>query len=100
MEKKPRRDVPFEFKKLCLDIGFLYLDKILWIKGNEQNINVSGSGWGTYLSPSGPATPRSTSSGPNAAKKIAFTRKIFQGMLPTVKFNCPFHPSAALWCIG
>lgn len=61
MGKKPRRDVPFAFKQAALDAGYLFLDKIIWIKGGEGNVHVSGgfggggSGWGTYLSPSGPA---------------------------------------------
>lgn len=61
MGKKPRRDVPFEFKRLALETGFLMLDKIIWIKGNEDNVHTSGGwggggcGWGTYLSPSGPS---------------------------------------------
>lgn len=61
MGKKPRRDVPFAFKTAALETGYLFLDKIIWVKGGEQNVHVSGgfggggSGWGTYLSPSGPA---------------------------------------------
>jgi DNA modification methylase len=61
MGKKPRRDVPYAFKAAALDIGYLFLDKIIWVKGDERNVHVSGgfggggSGWGTYLSPSGPA---------------------------------------------
>lgn len=55
MEKKPRRDVPYTFKNAALGVGFLFLDKILWIKGDEKNVNTSGAGWGTYLSPSGPS---------------------------------------------
>ena len=61
MGKKPRRDVPFEFKRLALDIGYLMLDKITWIKGDANNLHTSGGwggngcGWGTYLSPSGPS---------------------------------------------
>ena len=61
MMKKPRRDVPGKFKQVAEMIGFKYLDKIIWIKGDEKNQNVSGgwggggSGWGTYMSPSGPA---------------------------------------------
>jgi site-specific DNA-methyltransferase (adenine-specific) len=55
MGKKPRRDFPFELKKIALDCGFLFLDKILWIKGTEDNLYVNGTGWGTYMSPSGPS---------------------------------------------
>lgn len=58
---KPRRDAEYEFKKVVLGSGFLFLDKIIWIKGDAANVHTSGgfggggSGWGTYLSPSGPA---------------------------------------------
>lgn len=61
MSKKPRRDVPYAFKTAALEAGYLFLDKIIWIKGSEENVHVSGgfggggSGWGTYMSPSGPA---------------------------------------------
>lgn len=56
MGKKPRVDVPYYFKKITLSEGFLFLDKIIWVKGTTQNITPTGaSGWGTYLSPSGPA---------------------------------------------
>lgn len=55
MGKKPRTDVEYEFKKVALNEGFLFIDKIIWIKGGEENQPTSGSGWGTYLSPSGPA---------------------------------------------
>lgn len=55
MGKKPRIDVPYEFKRIALDVGFLFLDKILWIKGSPSGVHVTGNGWGTYLSPSGPA---------------------------------------------
>lgn len=61
MGKKPRRDVPYELQKTALEVGWTKLDKILWVKGDEKNIHTSGgyggngSGWGTYLSPSGPA---------------------------------------------
>lgn len=50
MGKKPRRDVPHEFKKLALSVGWLTLDKIIWSKGY-----INSNGWGTYLSPSGPS---------------------------------------------
>lgn len=59
--KKPRRDVTFPFKALALAAGWLFLDKIIWIKGNENNVHTSGGwgkggcGWGTYMSPSGPS---------------------------------------------
>lgn len=61
MCKKPRRDVPFEFQTIAREIGWLMLDKIIWVKGDEGNIHTSGGwggggcGWGTYLSPSGPS---------------------------------------------
>ncbi len=61
MLKKPRRDVPFAFKQAAYEIGFLFLDKVIWIKGDATNIHTSGgfsgggSGWGTYMSPSGPS---------------------------------------------
>lgn len=61
MGSKPRRDVPHAFKCLALSLGYLFLDKILWIKGGEANVHTSGGyggggcGWGTYLSPSGPS---------------------------------------------
>jgi len=61
MGSKPRRDVPFEFKRLAIDAGWTFLDKITWVKGNEENVHTSGGfsgggcGWGTYLSPSGPS---------------------------------------------
>lgn len=59
--KKPRVDVPGKFKELAMLVGFLFLDKIIWVKGDEKNTHTSGgfggggSGWGTYMSPSGPA---------------------------------------------
>jgi site-specific DNA-methyltransferase (adenine-specific) len=61
MGKKPRRDSAFEFQKIAQDEGWLKLDKIIWVKGNESNVHTSGgwggggSGWGTYMSPSGPS---------------------------------------------
>ena len=61
MGKKPRRDVPYEFQTAARELGWLMLDKIIWVKGDENNIHTSGGwggggcGWGTYLSPSGPS---------------------------------------------
>ena len=61
MGKKPRRDVPHQFKTIAKASGLLFIDKVLWIKGDERNVHTSGGfggggcGWGTYLSPSGPA---------------------------------------------
>jgi DNA modification methylase len=61
MMKKPRRDVPYQFKQVALGLGFCFLDKVIWIKGDGSNTHTSGgwggrgSGWGTYLSPSGPS---------------------------------------------
>ena len=61
MGKKPRRDVPYEFQTIARALGWLMLDKIIWVKGDENNIHTSGGwggggcGWGTYLSPSGPS---------------------------------------------
>lgn len=61
MMKKPRRDVPFTFKSTAISIGYHFLDKIIWIKGDKNNIHTSGGwggggcGWGTYCSPSGPS---------------------------------------------
>lgn len=61
MGKKPRRDVPFEFQRIACGMGWLKLDKIIWVKGDENNVHTSGGwggggcGWGTYLSPSGPS---------------------------------------------
>ena len=61
MGKKPRRDVPYEFQTVAREVGWLMLDKIIWVKGDENNIHTSGGwggggcGWGTYLSPSGPS---------------------------------------------
>jgi site-specific DNA-methyltransferase (adenine-specific) len=60
MGKKPRREVPFFFQTLATECGWLFLDKILWVKGNGENYHISGgyggggSGWGTWCSPSGP----------------------------------------------
>jgi site-specific DNA-methyltransferase (adenine-specific) len=60
MGKKPRRDVPYEFQRTALEAGWLMLDKIIWVKGDAQNVHTSGGfggggcGWGTYMSPSGP----------------------------------------------
>ena len=59
--KKPRKDYPFKFKEIAKKLDYLFLDKITWIKGNGINQHVSGGwggggcGWGTYMSPSGPA---------------------------------------------
>ena len=61
MGKKPRQDVPFHFQCIARELGWLMLDKIIWVKGDEANLHTSGgwggggSGWGTYLSPSGPS---------------------------------------------
>jgi len=61
MGKKPRRDVPFAFASVALEVGWIMLDKIIWVKGTEENIHTSGGwggggcGWGTYMSPSGPS---------------------------------------------
>jgi site-specific DNA-methyltransferase (adenine-specific) len=61
MMKKPRRDVPFEFKAVAIATGYQFLDKIIWVKGDETNVHTSGGwggggcGWGTYCSPSGPS---------------------------------------------
>jgi len=61
MNKKPRRDVPFQFKTVAQAVGWTMLDKIIWIKGDSHNVHTSGGwggggcGWGTYLSPSGPS---------------------------------------------
>ena len=61
MNKKPRRDVPFQFKTVAQAVGWTMLDKIIWIKGDSNNVHTSGGwggggcGWGTYLSPSGPS---------------------------------------------
>ena len=55
MGKKPRRDVPYEFQTIARALGWLMLDKIIWVKGDENNIHTSGGwggggcGWGTYL---------------------------------------------------
>lgn len=61
MGKKPRRDVVSKFKQVAINSGWMFLDKITWIKGSENNQHTSGGyggggyGWGTYMSPSGPA---------------------------------------------
>ena len=61
MGKKPRLEVPFMFHRIATERSFLFLDKIIWAKGDEGNLHVSGgyggggSGWGTWCSPSGPA---------------------------------------------
>ena len=61
MGSKPRRDVVSKFKQTAQDAGFSFLDKIIWIKGDSNNVHTSGGwgtggcGWGTYMSPSGPA---------------------------------------------
>ena len=61
MSKKPRRDVVAEFKKVAEAAGWLFIDKIIWIKGTPENQHTSGGyggggcGWGTYMSPSGPS---------------------------------------------
>ena len=61
MGKKPRLEVPFSFHRIATECGFLFLDKIVWAKGSTNNLHVSGgwggggSGWGTWLSPSGPS---------------------------------------------
>lgn len=61
MGKKPRRDVPYQFKTVARDCGLTFIDKITWIKGDSENVHTSGGfggggcGWGTYLSPSGPS---------------------------------------------
>ena len=61
MGKKPRKDVVYKFKTIAMHKGWLFLDKIIWIKGDSNNVHTSGgyggngSGWGTYMSPSGPA---------------------------------------------
>lgn len=61
MGKKPRLEVPFTFHRLALEAGFRLLDKVIWVKGTNKSLHVSGgwggggSGWGTWLSPSGPA---------------------------------------------
>lgn len=59
--KKPRLDAVDLYKRAALHAGFMFLDKIIWIKGDENNVHVSGGyggggcGWGTYMSPSGPS---------------------------------------------
>lgn len=61
MGKKPRRDVPYQFKTVARDCGLTFIDKIMWIKGDSDNVHTSGGfggggcGWGTYMSPSGPS---------------------------------------------
>lgn len=61
MGKKPRRDVPYQFKTVAKECGLTFIDKVTWIKGDEKNLHTSGGfggggcGWGTYLSPSGPS---------------------------------------------
>lgn len=61
MGKKPRRDAVSEFKRVATTSGWLFIDKIIWVKGNSTNLHTSGGyggggcGWGTYLSPSGPS---------------------------------------------
>lgn len=40
MGKKPRRDVPYEFQTAARGLGWLMLDKIIWVKGDENNIHL------------------------------------------------------------
>lgn len=54
--KKPRRFAMVEFYQNALTSGLIFIDKIIWIKGNENGVRGDlGTGWGTWLSPSGPS---------------------------------------------
>jgi site-specific DNA-methyltransferase (adenine-specific) len=55
MSSRPKIDVPRKIKEIAEEIGFLFIDKIIWIKGNDVNANTSGTGWGSYMSPSSPS---------------------------------------------
>jgi len=54
--KKPRRSYPDQLMALMRSLGFLFTDKITWVKGAVgAPLHTSNQAWGTFCSPSGPA---------------------------------------------
>jgi len=54
--KKPRIFTIPSYCQAAQSAGLLVIDKVIWVKGNEDSPGGNlGTGWGTWLSPSGPA---------------------------------------------
>ena len=54
--RKPRIFTLPHYCRAAVSAGLLIADKIIWVKGNENGLRGDlGTGWGTWMSPSGPS---------------------------------------------